>query len=346
MDQPIDNNSIAQAALDDMPLAALVLDLEGNILLCNLAGQRLLGGCPGDNILAANGWGWTPEQETWSEIWRRVTGSSSKLPFSLTNATSPRRLTFRGRRLHGDRVLFTQDYNLHHRFEEHAVQLRELNVQLAYQQQIEARLRSALELTSELRRELAHRVKNNLAIVTALLRAKARSTGNEETADALKEAASRIGSIAVVHEMLDVESHDERTNARVLLSRLLRHLQEAICPPHVKLSGYFDEVPLKTDAALQIGLLINELVTNAIKHAFIGRASGKIEVRFERRIDGFRLSVTDDGTGLIGGDSEGSGNRIIAALAGQLGGSPQRKNAINGMSWTLEIPFEAAVPEK
>jgi PAS domain S-box-containing protein len=160
-------------------------------------------------------------------------------------------------------------------------------------------LASALREREVLLSEIHHRVKNNLQLLSSMLALQARSAG-AETAHALGEGQRRIDSIALVHEQL----YGSRNLSAVNLARYT----EALIPELWRASGVGErvavalelaDVELGPERAIPCGLLVSELVTNALKHAFPGGRSGRLDVRLEKLPPSrLRLTVKDDGVGL------------------------------------------------
>lgn len=171
--------------------------------------------------------------------------------------------------------------------------------------------RAVRRATAERDRELAerdlflaefdHRVKNNFTLVAALLDMQRRRAAHTETAEALSSALSRVDSIARAHRHLyrgGVASSGE-VDMAVYLEELSAALAEALfLRGAITLDCSCDHAAIPRDRAVSIGLIVNELVTNAAKHAFTGRETGRIEVRFEAIPAGWQLTVRDDGVGL------------------------------------------------
>jgi PAS domain S-box-containing protein len=171
--------------------------------------------------------------------------------------------------------------------------------------------------------EIHHRVKNNLQLVSSMLALQARGVG-VEAQHALCEGQRRIDSIALVHEQL----YGSRNLSAVNLARYT----EALIPELCRASGTaervivelaLDEVELVPERAIPCGLLVSELVTNALKHAFPGERRGLLRVKLER-LPGARLCLTvkDDGVGLArefpGNENTSLGLDLIAIFAKQL----------------------------
>jgi len=191
----------------------------------------------------------------------------------------------------------------------------------------EERLRASLEEKTVLLKEVHHRVKNNLQIITSLLNLQLNRTQVLEAQDTLRDTQSRIRSMALLHEAL----YRSGSLARIGLS----HYVESLCAPlwhaagsvaaGVRLQQRIDDISLALDQAVPCGLIINELVSNALKHAFPGGRSGHVVVSATMLPKGLlSLSVTDDGVGLPPGrdprSSDTLGLQLVFMLAAQLQG--------------------------
>jgi two-component sensor histidine kinase len=165
-------------------------------------------------------------------------------------------------------------------------------------QQADAGLQEALDHQVMLTREISHRVKNSLGSVVGLLRVQARSAQSPDVQNALKDAASRITTIAEVHDHLWRSSKIGYVDIADFAGELCSRLHKA-ASGH-KVSCNFSHQMISADKAIPLGLLINELVTNAVKHAYPG-ASGKIRASGERRGPDLRVEVSDTGVGLPSG---------------------------------------------
>jgi two-component sensor histidine kinase len=173
--------------------------------------------------------------------------------------------------------------------------------------------------------ELNHRVSNNLTLVSGILQMKARETDNDEVRDQLLRTVSRVDSIAQVHRAL---YRGARTEA-VDLSAYLQDLGEGvraslIHDDRIRLEVVSEAVSVPVDMAVPLGMMVNELVTNAVKYAYPAPARGAIQVRLVRDRDGLLLTVRDQGRGLPAGVGErpggGLGMKLVRALVTQVGG--------------------------
>ena len=186
-----------------------------------------------------------------------------------------------------------------------------------------ADLAKARDRAEILRSEVNHRVGNSLALVSSLVNLQSRTLDDEGAKYALAEIQDRIFAISLVHKQL-YTSGDVRTVAlKEYLSALLGNLRSSLrSNGHgVNLSFEIDAVDLDTDASVNLGVIITELVTNAFKYAYPDRA-GEIRVRLRRLISDVELVVEDDGIGMPEGGTAigpGGGTRIINALCASLG---------------------------
>ena len=163
----------------------------------------------------------------------------------------------------------------------------------------EENLRSSLAEKSVLLMEVHHRVKNNLQIISGLIRLQSRYITNEQALDALRECENRVLTMALVHESLYQSGNLANINVRQHLSHLVTNLlMSEEQDRQIRLETDIDDVQLDLDTAIPCSLIVNELVTNAMKYAFRGREGGTIRISMhEEPGDMFLLSVGDDGVG-------------------------------------------------
>ena len=205
----------------------------------------------------------------------------------------------------------------------------------------EARLMAAAAEAQKqeiLLRELQHRVKNNFQLVLSSISIQKRRYQNLEVHRALDHVASRINAISLAHDQL-ASRHEGKT---VRLSDYIRALCSAIRQQidAVEIDVELDELELSIDRALPVGLILNEAAMNSIKHAF-GPDAGKIRVRLVGGI-GYgeaRLTVSDNGRGIRHPSEHGSGLKLIASLARQIGGTMEQESSDSGTTTTLTFPL-------
>ncbi|MDA8427257.1 MAG: PAS domain S-box protein [Treponema sp.] len=212
----------------------------------------------------------------------------------------------------------------------------------------EAKLRAALEQRELLLREMNHRVKNNLQIVSSLLRLQAGETREPEAAIALQDSQARVASMALVHEMLYADRDLEAVDMSHYLPRLLRDIAALRDPSGtVRCETEVEAVTCSIDRAIPLGLIVTELVTNAYKHAFSGTNGGHLRVSYTRSADGTRLVVADDGAGISGASGPGGahlGMVMVEALVTQIGAVIARRTG-PGTTWIVELPADQLNPE-
>ena len=193
--------------------------------------------------------------------------------------------------------------------------------------QHEEAIRVALREKEVLLKEIHHRVKNNLQVVSSLLRLQANSHRDPAVQAALQEAQERIHAIALIHQKLkhapDPTRLDLAAYIQTLAERLVRSY--ASTPTLVDLQIQVDPVRLGPDEAVPLGLILNELVSNILQHAFPPGEGGSIEIQVEALPGGQALlRIADSGVGLPEGvdlDRGGLGFQLVRALADQLGGT-------------------------
>jgi len=210
--------------------------------------------------------------------------------------------------------------------------------------QTAARYRTAqVEERDLLLREIDHRMKNNFMMVASLIDIQRRRATSDEVREALTSMLARIESFARAHRHL---YHGARAVSVVDMRAYLDELCDALAQAltlhgAVVLTCHVDEAQLDRDRAVTIGLLVNELVTNAAKHAFAGRESGHIEVRFERGSKGWTLTVADDGVGIGAAarpESKGGlGQRLVEAFARQASGELTTESGSAGTRLTIDF---------
>jgi two-component sensor histidine kinase len=206
----------------------------------------------------------------------------------------------------------------------------------------ELRKEQELKIKTAMIQEIHHRVKNNLQTIAALLRLQARRTGDERVADQLRESIGRILSIAVVHEFL---SHDETSaiNIHEVANRILAEVRSGVLDSTSNISLVLEGTrtfTLPAQQATSCALIINELVQNAVEHAFRPDESGTIVVRLAERGDSLCLEIQDDGRGVPDGFAPaegGLGLQIVQTLVHEdLKGDFQ---LLNGSGTTAVVSF-------
>jgi PAS domain S-box-containing protein len=223
-------------------------------------------------------------------------------------------------------------------------QLQELNADL--EQRVTTRtaeLSATLREREVLLQEIHHRVKNNLQVISSLINMQVRQLEDSSSRDALEECQTRVQAIALIHEKL----YQSKDYSRVPFSEYARSLAQSIfaatgiAPAAVSLKLDMDEVSLGVDKAIPCGLVLNELITNALKHAFPPPRKGTVEVNL--RMDAARrviFSVVDDGVGMSEKfdlkESSSLGLSLVYTLVDQLEG---RIEIFHDFGTTFRVTF-------
>jgi two-component sensor histidine kinase len=215
------------------------------------------------------------------------------------------------------------------------------------QQQYQRKLHAALDRHQVLLREVNHRVKNSLQVVSSMLQLQANTVGDQDLSERLNEAAGRVNAVGRAYERLAYTADYENIDLIEYLRQIIHDLEPTVAPCKIQFDAP-QAIRLAADRAILIGLIITELVSNAGKYAYPDRAGGLIWVRVSLQADkeAITISVHDEGVGLPPGfDSAASkrlGTRLVNALSKQLGGELTRQPAPTGANFTLHIPLRFA----
>jgi two-component sensor histidine kinase len=211
-------------------------------------------------------------------------------------------------------------------------------------QRYEQRLKDALDRHQILLKEVTHRVKNSLQVVTSMLHLQASASNDEALVERLSQASSRVSAVGRAYERL---AYDENIRAIALNAYLKDVSADAIrASSNCELAYTADtRISVEADRAIPIALIANELITNAAKHAFSQMScDSRIEVRLTEGTEAtMLLSVSDNGRGLPAdfdiAKSKGLGMRVVTVLTKQLGGSITHHSDENGTQFFLSIPI-------
>ena len=190
----------------------------------------------------------------------------------------------------------------------------------------EERVRASLREKEALLKEIHHRVKNNLQVVSSLLGLQSRVVTDSETRKMFQESQDRIHSMALLHESLYQSHNLSQINFPEYIRQLAAHLFHSygVAAERIHLQTDLDELSLHLDAAVPCGLIINELISNSLKYAFPDGREGRIRIELRGLSDGTnRLVVADNGIGLRADidwvNTRSLGLRLVRTLAQQLG---------------------------
>jgi two-component sensor histidine kinase len=176
-------------------------------------------------------------------------------------------------------------------------------------------------------REVHHRVKNNLAVIASLLSLQASSCGNDQVSTALRASQHRVESMALIHEQLYAEADlgrvDLAKHAKLLVTSLFHSY--GVDPARVSWEVEMESLDLGLDQAIPAGLILGELISNALKHGFPEGRGGSIVIKGRRHAVGIELSISDDGAGVSDAidfsKPKSLGMQIVKILTRQLKGT-------------------------
>lgn len=209
----------------------------------------------------------------------------------------------------------------------------------------EKKIRASLKEKEVMLAEIHHRVKNNLAVISGLLQLQSYSAKNEDVEKALSDSQMRIQSIALVHEML----YQSESLAYIKYDKYINDLMQAISSMHIndnrkiELISEVEPISLNINQAIPCSLLVNELIVNAFKHAFIDQNEGEVKVQVNKEGDKIVMIISDNGSGFDEekfSDSDTLGATLIKTLTTQLRGEFEILETGEGTGSSFRIEFE------
>lgn len=193
--------------------------------------------------------------------------------------------------------------------------------------QAEEALKASLLEKEILLKEIHHRVKNNMQVISSLINLQARHLKDKAAIEMFKESQNRIRSMALVHERFYQSKDFSHIDFSEYIRRLVIHIFQTyqVDPGLIQFEVEVETVSLNINTAIPSGLIVNELISNALKHAFPGKRQGKIQVELRRENEKeFLLIVRDDGVGFPAGldfrQTETLGMQIVTMLVDQIEG--------------------------
>lgn len=207
-----------------------------------------------------------------------------------------------------------------------------------------ADLEAALEAKTLLLHEVDHRVKNNLTMIGSLLRLQARSIGDSQIASKLEAMLERVDALATVHRRLYQSDDITRFDMGAFMSNLVSDVIGAAGRAEIAVFIDADRLDVSSSRASALGLVMNEVLTNAIKHAYAGGRPGKLKVSAKRHGEHGRIIVEDDGPGIAGQipPSGGLGTMLIQRLSKQVDADVTWDTGAEGTRVTITFPLDAA----
>lgn len=321
----------ARAMLNATSELAFLMDTDGGLLAHNsILSERL--GLPGMDLLGRNVYGLLPEES-----------ASIRRAKSAEAIASGRPVYFEDQR---NGMIFE---NTIYPILDGGGQVTRLAVfaaDITERKRAEELLRKGAEEKEALLRELQHRIKNTLAMITSLVHLEIQGSRDSCSRDVLQNIRSRIGTLSNLYSML----YSAGAVRQVRLDGYLRMIADSVVSAYsehgadIRLVMTADEILIDTKRASSIGLIVNELLMNSFKYAFTGRVTGSVEIRIARTKEGMEIVVSDNGVGLPNGfdpaQSDGFGLRLVSMLLQQLGGAFSHRT-VPGTTFTMVIPLES-----
>jgi len=208
----------------------------------------------------------------------------------------------------------------------------------------EEQITKSLAEKEVLLREIHHRVKNNMNVISSLLGLQAMHVKDEADAKLFDISKKRIKSMAMVHEKLYQSENLAETDFKSYIQELIKEIVEGSDITGVDLQTDVEDIYFSTKFAIPCGLILNELITNALEHAFVGRENGIITVSLKEKNRKVELSVKDNGVGFPEGndfkDTDSLGLQLVSMLAiDQLEGSV-KLDTKKGTKFTIKFPLD------
>jgi PAS domain S-box-containing protein len=217
----------------------------------------------------------------------------------------------------------------------------------AHRQERQDELEQQIRDRDVLLREIQHRVKNNLQMITALIRIESRNTRAEMDSAPFDRLAGRIDSIQLLYSLLSDQEHSEELDLGVYLSKIAASILGSHATDGIRLDTKMDACLVSVNVALPVGLVVNELLTNSFKHAFGGRDGGTITLHCLTESGVCEIKVADDGVGMPDGATWPQRGKLSAAIVQSLRENAKAELQVNsqpdkGMHVTIRFTRAAA----
>lgn len=192
-------------------------------------------------------------------------------------------------------------------------------------------------------KEIHHRVKNNLSVISGILDLQKRNIKDEQMLEVFKDAKSRINSMALVHKNLYEQDDFSTINAQSYFENLYITVSSAykLQGKNIVYNIQCKNVNINIDTLIPLALITNELLTNSFKYAFDGKEKGRIQLSLNNTERGFEMQYSDDGIGYnfeeLKPNKEGLGTLLINGLIKQLDGSVKKESTSNGLAYILSF---------
>ncbi len=221
-------------------------------------------------------------------------------------------------------------------------QLLVLSVVALYQREVGLEMAAQdreMDLLGQALNEIDHRTRNNYQTVVALILLQAQRAENPDVKRALAEAADRVRAVSLASDQLALRSEDLGTiRLGAHLRELCQQIRRGLAGEDVLLDCDFADMTARADMAIHLSIIVNELVTNALKHAF-DEKGGQIRVRCAPEGAGLQLEIADNGSGLkaLRGNRSGLGTRLVERFVQELGASHEIETSDKGTTHRIRV---------
>ncbi len=213
--------------------------------------------------------------------------------------------------------------------------------------QSEAKIKASLKEKQIMIDEIHHRVKNNMNIISSLLKLQSNNIEDDRTKDILKDSQNRIFAMSAIHETIHGSEKLSEIDLKSYISKITTSVFQTYSTDNkkAKLNSNVDDMPISINQASPLGLVINELISNSLKYAFPGERTGEINVDMKILDKELELSVMDNGVGLpedLDWKNSGTlGFKLVRTLIeNQLDGSIDL-DTTNGTKFTINFNIES-----
>lgn len=310
-------------------------DLEGNFTFVNPAIVKILGYSE-EELLGMNNLEYMDEENA-----RKVFNTFNEV---FKNGVPKKGFDWKLRKKDGSKIYVEASFNLRKDAEGEPIGFRGIVRDITARKVREEKIKDSLKEKEVLLGEIHHRVKNNLAVISGLLYLQAEKTDTESGRNLLQQSQGRINSMAIVHELLYENHNFSSIDPGKYIEQLITHISSnfSVRDKDITTTVHTGDLQLDMNIAIPCALLINELLTNAYKYAFVDRKKGSISVNIYRDNGCNNIEVKDDGIGIPdayirGEGDEGLGMSLVRILTQQLKGSLTIENK-NGSLFKISFP--------
>lgn len=202
----------------------------------------------------------------------------------------------------------------------------------------------ALARQAERQREVEHRVKNTLQLISSIVLLQSRRTGDESARQALKAVLQRVAAVSVAHRHVSWNENAEQVEVAALVREIVGDLAGSAGREDLAIDLDLEAITIPGRQAAPVALMISETVGNALRHAFPDGRPGRVHVGVRRNGNGFEVSVGDDGVGEVESlPATGFGLTVAQLMAQQLRGRLATEAAQPGLRFSVTIPMDPPI---